>query len=387
MTFRASLLASDLAAAAHRAASVAQSKLIPILAHAMLRFEGGKLLVAGTDTDRSIGMYVNADGKGAATVDAASLASFAKRLNPKDLAHLDIAESGLMAVVQGSARAELPYLPADDLPLDLVVADGFEWTVSGVALSEALARVSGAMANDPTRHYINGVYIDLSGKVAKLVAMDGRWMAVEPIDGVAAPDFASKFRKSLIIPREAIPQISGALSGSEDVTLWLSDFAFGVRNGEIQFKTKLVEGSYPDWPRLMPGKASTVARVRRDAFQNAFARVFAFDHGTATLDFTAEALEITGEAYSTFARRNTAVASCDTCPIEKLKGPAIETGFNSRVLSDLVASLPDAEILEFNLTADRTLIRDPARDAQSARVIMPLRSAAARTREKEEAAA
>lgn len=375
MTFRASLLAADLANAAHRAASIAKSSIAPVLGHALLRFERGQLLIAGTNTDQSIGVHVNADGKGVATVDAASLSAFAKRLKPKDLAHLDLTDGGLMAVVQGSARAELPYLPAHDLPLDLAVSDGVVWEVPGAMLADALTRVSGAMSSEVTRYYLCGAFIDLMGDVPHVVATNGGWLSVEPLPGVAKPEIVSRNSKATIIPREAVAQFIALAKDAETITLTLSDFAIGARAGDVTIKTKLVEGSYPDWRRVVPRKASTIASVKREALMDAFGRAFAFDHGSATLAFAPGGLEITGEAYGSFAKRNAAVAACETCAIEALKGPSVEAGFSSRVLADVFASLPGAETIEFRLSDDGggMTIRDPARDAKSTRVLMPLR--------------
>lgn len=378
MTFRASLLAADLAAAAHRAASVAKSPIVTVLGHALLRFERGQLLVAGTNMDQSIGMHVNADGRGVATVDAASLSAFAKRLKPKDQAHLDLTDGGLMAVVQGSARAELPYLPADDLPLDLAVSDGVAWDVPGALLADALARVSGAMAVETSRYYLSGVFVDLSGDVPHIVATNGGWMAAEPLTGVSAPEFSARHSKATIIPRDAIPQIVALAKDAETVTLTLSDFAVGACAGGVSFKTKLVEGSYPDWRRVVPRKSFATARVKREALLDAFGRAFAFDHGSATLAFSSGALEITGEAYGSFAKSNAAVAACETCALEAFDGAPAEEGFNSRMLSDIFASLQGADLIEFKLAGDggAMIIRDPARSAKSVRVLMPLRRAA-----------
>ncbi len=375
MTFRASLPAGELAAAAHRAAGVARSSTIPILAHTLLRFERGGLLVAGTNTEQSSGTHLQAEGDGMATVDAAALAAFVKRLKPKDEVDLGVTERGMMAITQGSTRAELPYLPAADLPLDLAISEGVEWEAPGDALADAIACVEPSAAVSDTRYYLNGAFLDLSGAQPILVASDGGTLAAEPIDGAGRVAFKPRNTNGTIIPREALPIIAGMAKGRESVTLTVSDLALGVRAGGVVFKTKLIDGAFPDWNLLVPKGAKIHATVSKAALADTLASVFAFDQGCAKLTFDGERLEVEGYAYDAFHKRSAATAACAGCDLEELTGGPITAKFSSARLADILASLPGAESVTFAMSSagDGVLVRDPARASGSVRVLMPLR--------------
>lgn len=373
MSFRASLLAADLAAAAHRAAAIARSPIVPVLAHALLRFESRGLLIAGTDGDQSIGSHVDAKGEGVATVNATSLAAFARRLKQSEPVKLSLEKSGMLAVIQGSARADLPYLSPNDLPLNLGVGGGVDWPMPAKIFEDALSRVAGAMDHNPTRAYLNGVSVDLSGPVPYLVATCGAWLAAEPLIGVDVPEFRS--RSDLIIPREAIPHFQAIAKGVDEIVLTLADYAVGAVAGNSVFRTKLVDGRFVDWRRVIPRRSSTTVQVDREALIDAFDLIFSIDSGTAVLSFGDKGLEISGGSYSSFAKSNAAVAARQVVPIEKMEGPPVRNGFNSEHLSNAFASLPDAKLVEFCLgeSGDIVTIRDPARDEKCIRALMPIR--------------
>lgn len=375
MTLTASLNAGDLASAAARAATLARPGIVPILQHALLRFGSEGLLVAGTNLNQSVGMHVPAEGKGTATVDAGALSAFVRRLRPKEAVDLGVTKTGLLAITQGSARAELPYLPSDELTIELGVANGVEWDVPGPVLADALSNVAFAM--DELRDYIMGAFLDMTGLVACLVATDGHVMAVEPIPDTPIVPFTPRSTNSTIIPRDAIPIIANLVKGHERVTLVLSDYAMGVRAGAMVYRTKLIDGSFPAWQRLMPRTRVNpiVAVAKRDDLVEAVNRAFAFDHGIATLTFDTDHVQVGGSSYATMKVRHSGTAACESCDLVSMKGGPITMHFSSQRLSESLASLPGADVLTFDMDTpnDGVLIRDPERHTASVRLLMPMR--------------
>lgn len=372
--FRAVVNAGQLAAACGRAASIApRTGTIPIIQNTLLRFDGGRLMVGASNLDFAVATHLDAEGEGAITCNAQALNAFVGRLRKDEPVELGCKAGRPLAITQRAARAELPTLPASDHQVILTIEKGVEWQVPAAGFADALARASVAAAVADKRAYLLGVHIDLEGRDGPvLVATDGHRLAAEPLDA-PKPDFAPD--RSLILPHPALGSILAVVKGAHTLTLTLSDYAFGVRAGDVVFRTKLVDGSFPEWRRLVPKDVVSRVVVEPAALAEALARVSAV--GVTSVKFEVGSrgcLTLTGSV-SGGEGVEAGNASCDTCDTLDMHGDGAVFGLAARYVRDVLITLAGAERIEVGVSDRQGPIRfrDPARPDASVHVIMPIR--------------
>jgi DNA polymerase-3 subunit beta len=155
--------------------------------------------------------------------------------------------NGRVAVTSGRSRYKLASLDAVDFPyLGGVGAEATSFMLPG-ALARALGRASWAASDDESRFYLAGVYLHTDGDNLMLVATDGKAMSVQ---AMARPEHMLDLA-GVIIPSSAFPILT-KLAEAGDVTLALDLGKLSASAGDVRFVTKLVEGTFPDYRRVMP---------------------------------------------------------------------------------------------------------------------------------------
>jgi DNA polymerase III subunit beta len=378
VTFRASLNAGALAMAAARTAAVVSRSTVPILKNMLLTFEGGRLLLVCTDLDQSLGVYLDAEGEGQITTPAAPLAAFVARLRKGETVELGVTDNGKLAITQQAARAELPTLPARDFPLEIAVPQGVDWLVPAGDIVTALKRVRAMISTEEARYYLNGACLDLAAREPSFVATDGMGMAVEPLVDIDKPAFESRNTRSLIIPRDAVDTILKLPAGLEAWTIKLGEHHFGVQAGDAVFRTKLIDGAFPPYQRVIPKNQPTRLTFEVAAFKESFARVTAA--GPCAIRF-----EIAADGALTLSRGKggvrgaiNEVEACDTCTATELEGPgARAVVLSSAYVNEVLAAYADVTRLTLGVRdGDSPCTIRPAGAVGEAgvQIIMPIRA-------------
>jgi DNA polymerase III subunit beta len=258
-----SIKASTLAEALKRAAGVVDQKAnIPILRHVRLTADGGGLTVRACDTNRELAVTVEAsvEASGDLCLPAAALKGLMDGWWDGSAVTLRAEENGRVAVASGRSRYKLANLDAADFPYLDAARDGVSFTLPGASLARALGRASWAASDDESRFYLAGVYLHADGDNLMLVATDGKAMSVQAMD---RPEHMADLA-GVIIPNNALPILT-KLAEASDVTLTLDPGKLSASAGDVQFVTKLVDGTFPDYRRVLPEsspeRSTTVDRV------------------------------------------------------------------------------------------------------------------------------
>lgn len=258
---------SDVAAAAARKPS------LPILACVLISVDEAGLRVTTTDLSMSLTSAVAYES--AETVAAAFATEFSKlaaivRALPADGAvQLELDEPGKHLVVKsGRSRFRMQTLPAVDFPAIEAPRDATPLALDGLALAGLLRQVAFAAATNDVRYYLNGVLLRFSDARLTAVATDGHRLGFAHLPlahGLAARD--------LIIPLPAIAPLLKLCERSA-LVLSLSDSQVSVDAGTRRLSTKLIDGAYPDYERILPDEAAQGghARVARAALLAAIKR-------------------------------------------------------------------------------------------------------------------
>lgn len=296
---------------------------IPILGNVMLAAAGGGLAVTGTDLDIVATASASADIEqdGAVCVDAKLFGDIVKKVGGDISISL---EAEKLIVKSGRSRFSLATLPATDFP-DL---GGGTFTAEfEIDLASLFAPVSFAISNEETRHYLNGVFFSSAdGQPSVAVATDGRRLARN--FGPVLPAFAG-----IIVPRKTVSLLP---KGAARVSV--SENKIRVISGDFVMTSKLIDGTFPDYQRVIPQNNDKSVAVDRDAMMGAADRVVTVSSEKGR----AVKLAIAPGSISLSARSEVGDAQDEVAA--EYGGEPFDVGFNSQYLRDVFGVLPVGEV-------------------------------------------
>lgn len=345
---------------------------LPILANLLLRKVGPRLSVLSTDIEIQIATHIGCDPKGedvATTVGARKLLDILRALPAGDVG-LSLADKRLL-VRSGKSRFSLQTLGADEFP---TVAEAPEFGRADTALEvpqKVLKHLFGmvhfAMAQQDIRYYLNGMLLVQDGKTLMAVATDGHRLAYASVQLEHPP--AGSSRQEAIVPRKTILELQRLLEEQDaPVQIQFAPNQMKFRFADIDLVSKLIEGKFPDFQRVIPKDHKNVFTIDRETLQAALQRaaILTSDKFKGVRWIVdAGLLKIN----STNADQEEAQEELEV----DYHGDAIDIGFNVSYLLDVLANLR-SETVKISLgdSNSSALVTVPNDDAFKY-VVMPMR--------------
>ncbi|HYM03901.1 MAG TPA: DNA polymerase III subunit beta [Stellaceae bacterium] len=364
--------AALLSALGHVQSVVERRNTIPILSNVLLRAENGQLALSATDMDLEIVASVAAQGvkPGATTAPAHTLYDIVRKLREGAQVEIEVGgDKGSMTLRSGRSTFTLACLPPEDYPLMTGGDLAHTFTLSAADLKRLIDRTRFAISTEETRYYLNGIYLHAakSNEVAMLraVATDGHRLARMEI---ALPEGGAGM-PGVIVPRKTVNELRKLIDEvDQDIAISLSDAKIRFVFGSAVLTSKLIDGTFPDYDRVIPTGNDKILEVDCKEFAEAVDRVstisteksravkLAIERGSLTLSATSPE---NGTAIEEIEVRYTAAP--------------LEIGFNSRYLLDIAEQI-EGEGARFALAdaASPTVVRDSA-DGSALYVLMPMR--------------
>ena len=351
----------------HVQSVVERRNTIPILANVVLRAEDGQLSLTATDMDMDIATEVGCAvvTSGTVTTSAHMLYDIARKLPDGAEVELTVAD-GHVNINAGRSSFRLPTLPVEDFPAissnDLPV----NFTLTAVDLRDLVDTTRFAISNEETRYYLNGIYLHKAedGNLCA-VATDGHRLA---LTRQSLPTGASQM-PSVILPRKAVSELRKLLDDHDgDVSIGLSETRAKFGFGAVRLTSKLIDGTFPDYTRVIPGGNDRIMQVDASSFSAAVDRV-----STISSEKSRSVKMGLKAGLLTLSASNTDASSAMEELEVSYNGPEMDIGFNARYLLDIAGQVNN-DIVEFAL-ADQgspSLVRAPGDDA-SLFVLMPMR--------------
>lgn len=355
-----------LRALSHAHSTVERRNSIPILSNVLLNADDGILIITATDLELQIVEAVSAEvhEPGRITVSAHTLFEIVRKL--PDGARINLtASQGSLSVVAGRARFNLPLLPAEDFP-DIVAGDlPVEFHMEAEALAELLGKTKFAMSHDDTRYYLNGIYLHAAETDLVAVATDGHRLAqVRVAMGSALPAFPG-----IIIPRKCVNEFQKVLAdveGSVRVALSSSKVQFELQG--VKFTSKLVDGTFPNYERVIPQNNPKLATVSAKTVAQGIDRVATVSTertSTVRMELAPDRLVLSVTSPET--------GRADEEVEVRYEGEAFIVGFNGRYMTEIMAQNRDGDMeLAFSEPSSPILIRPVGRQDELY-VLMPMR--------------
>lgn len=353
--------------------AIERRTIMPILSHVLMSARGGKLTLRGTDLDTEIETHLDCEGEIEDTCAPADrLQAALARLAERGEVSISV-DGQSLTMASGRARFTMPVLLAEGFPSLKNEDVGCAFTMEGKALATLFGACGFAMANSSDRYYLNGVLLFGgtigSGKGKSLcgIATDGHKLSAREVTADLPSDFPQ-----VIVPRKAVLSLGKMVEGWSEIAIEISQSRFIVTFGPTRFVTKLVEGTYPDWRRVIPELEPAISY---DAEQMSTAVATAY--AAVQSDKKSGALKLAfSEAETEFSTRSTdgAAAGSDACPHSQMAEPAAsEIGLNPKYLLETLSAL-DAETVEIAFgEAGSAIVLTAAALADRKAVIMPMR--------------
>ncbi|HTZ70271.1 MAG TPA: DNA polymerase III subunit beta [Acetobacteraceae bacterium] len=366
--------ATLLKALAHIQSVAEKRNTIPILANVLIQVRDGRLSFTATDMEIAIVEEVAASTtrNGATTAPAATLYEIMRKL--PESAEIELDHPGgdaQLTLRSGKYSTNLVVLPVEDFPSMTAGQLPHHFHLSALILRGLIDRTRFAISTEETRYYLNGIYlhqtvVDGSRKL-RAVATDGHRLARVEED---LPEGAESI-PGVIIPRKTVNELRKLLDEeSGGVEIGLSDTRIQFKLGTVTLTSKLIDGTFPEYERVIPKENDKILRVGKKDFSDAVARVSAISSERSRpvkLSLQRDVLTLSAAS----AEQGTASEELDGERVTYEAGP-LEIGFQARYLNDITDQISDAVEFRFADGSAPTIVQD-ASDSSALYVLMPMR--------------
>lgn len=350
-------------------AVIERRQTLPILSNLLIQLDDKKLSLLGTDMEVELAARVilEESGKpGTTTAPARKLMDICRSL-PEN-SELKFQQKGDNLYLQCDRSGfKLATLPATDFPVSEVLdkqPEQLELVLSQKGLRSLIESTNFAMAQQDVRYYLNGMLWELGKGSLRAVATDGHRLAFHVKEVNIGAD-----SNQIIVPRKAIYELSRLLGEeSGDVTISLTKNQLKVHMQDYTFTSKLIDGTFPDYGRVIPQSGDKILEIDRDLFKAALSRVAVLSndkHKSVCLELKKGLLRI--------STNNLEQENAEDYLDVSYRGKEISIAFNISYLMDVLNSLPPG-LVKITLTSTEASVRLEAKENDaSVYVIMPMR--------------
>jgi DNA polymerase-3 subunit beta len=351
---------------------VEKRNTIPILANVLIKAENSKLAFKATDLDLEVTETIAAEVSpgGSTTVPAHMFYEIVRKLPEGAQVVLEASgDRAVLAIRAGRSRFTLQTLPESDFP-DLAAGDmTHSFKVPAADLKRLIDKTQFAISTEETRYYLNGIYLHPAGtattQTLRAVATDGHRLAQVEL---ALPEGANGM-PGIIVPRKTVSEVLRLIEDAEgEVTIELSQGKIRFTLGDVVLTSKLIDGTFPDYARVIPLGNDKELVVDKKEFEQAVDRVstVSSERGRAVK------LSLSSGRLMLSVTNPDSGSATEEVEVEYAADP-LDIGFNSRYLLDIAGQIEgEAAVLKLSDPGSPTLIQD--KDSKGALyVLMPMR--------------
>ena len=347
---------------------VERRQTLPVLANVLVVLEGDRLSLTGTDLEVEVVARVDLPQPGESgetTVPAKKFADICRSL-PED-AQIHISEEDDKVVLRsGSSRFTLSTLPAGNFPNVEQGAGHYRFACSQAVVKQLIDSTSFAMAQQDVRYYLNGMLWEVAEQQLRCVATDGHRLAM--CSKTLEIDPAAE-KLQAIVPRKGILELSRMLQDEDaSIEVVIGDKHMQVVTERFTFTSKLVDGKFPDYERVLPRSGNNILFADRQALRQAFSRVAILSNEK----YRGVRLTLS-EGTVVLVANNPEQDEAEEQLAVDYTGDNLEIGFNIGYLLDVTAVLQSERIKMSLADANTSALIESPEDSEALYVIMPMR--------------
>lgn len=345
---------------------VERRQTMPILSNLLIKADDSGVSITATDLELEVitQLAATVEQSGTTTIPARKLLDICRGLPEGSGIQFEVTEQKAQ-LTSGRSRFTLATLPAEEFPFLGDIEVSHNLTIRQSDLKQLFERTCFAMAQHDVRYYLNGLLLVMQAQGLRAVATDGHRLALSDLEsetGIEAPT-------QVIVPRKAITELQRGLEATESqITLAFSENHLQIQFGNKRFTTKLVDGRFPDYKRVIPEAGDKLAVGDRELLRQALGRAAILSNEK----FKGVRLALSENLLRVEAQNPEHEQAREELAIEYTDEP-VDIGFNVNYLMDALSAI-DSDRFSLELTGPDSsgLIRADG-DLSSQYVVMPMR--------------
>jgi DNA polymerase-3 subunit beta len=345
---------------------VERRQTMPVLANVLLAARDGRVSITATDLEVELlasTTEVTVQQPGDITVPGRKLLDILRSL-PEKLPVSLVVEAEKVVVKAGRSRFSLSTLPAAEFPIVDNINAQQSVQIARKDLLRLLEKTHFSMAQQDVRYYLNGMLLEIDGQVLRAVATDGHRLALCE----AALAVKAKTSQQVIVPRKGVLELQRILTAEGDAEIAIGTNHVRAQIGDVRFTSKLIDGRFPEYSRVIPAAPAAAIKADRDGFRQALHRTSILSNEKYRgIRITVKKNVLTVQAHN--PEQEEAEEEIEV----GYDGQDLEVGFNVNYLLDALAAIDGVDV-ELGLTDSNSscLIRSPG-NASARYVVMPMR--------------
>jgi len=347
---------------------VERRQTMPVLSNLCLAVAGQKLLMTGTDLEvqlvAEITLTEPAAQDGEITVPARKLMDIWRAL--PDSAQVTFSVDERRATLKsGRSRFQLATLPAAEFPTLEEGSAEAAFTLSQAQLRQLIAKTSFSMAQQDVRYFLNGMLLELTSEHIRSVATDGHRLAMCTL----TPGLGTGAQQQVIVPRKGVLELARLIADGDDpVALALGTHHLSAKVGGFSFTTKLIDGRFPDYEKVIPQGSTSVILADRKMLREGFQRAAILSNEK----YRGVRL-VLAEDSLTIQANNPEQEEAEESMAVGYQGAALEIGFNVSYLLEVLGTLEAEEVAIRVSDANSSAVLEDKDASEATYVVMPMR--------------
>ena len=344
---------------------VERRQTMPVLANVLLGVAQGKLSIAATDLEVELvaATEVAVQQPGDITVPGRKFLDILRALPEKSTVSMAV-EGEKVVIRAGRSRFSLSTLPAAEFPVIEDINAQQTVQIPRKELARLLEKTHFSMAQQDVRYYLNGMLLEIDGAMLRAVATDGHRLALCE----ATLESKAKTSQQVIVPRKGVLELQRVLTEEGTAAVAIGSNHVRAQIGDVRFTSKLIDGRFPEYSRVIPAAPGAAIRADRDILRQALQR-------TAILSnekYRGIRINVRNNAITVQAHNPEQEEAEEEIEVT-YTGADLEVGFNVNYLLDALSAI-DGQEVELGLTDSNSscLIRSPG-NSSARYVVMPMR--------------
>ena len=339
---------------------------LPILSNLLMSVDRKSIKLTGTDMEVELICTIQNDNQEESefTLPGRKLLDICRAL-PEDSVMDFQVDKDQVVLKSGRSRFTLATLPAKDFPGTEISNALVTFTISQGDLKSLVEDTMFAMAQQDVRYYLNGLLLEINGDTLRAVATDGHRLALKDIEVKTG----SNEQQQIIIPRKGVIEIARLLENSEEtVQVQVTKNHIRLNINSIQFTSKLIDGKFPDYERVIPKASDTPLLAKRDALKQSLTRASILSNEK----YRGVRIILKKDSLKALAHNPEQEEAEEELEVQ-YSGGEMEIGFNVTYLLDAINAIKTENVVMTTTSPDSSCLLLPEGKSNYKYVVMPMR--------------
>jgi DNA polymerase-3 subunit beta len=344
---------------------VDRRQTLPILSNLLFSLESGSLSVTATDMEVEliVKIKVELEQIGELTVPARKLLDICRALPQESNLHFEVKNDRVL-IKSGRSRFTLATLPAPEYPVIDITENITTFTIKQKVLDKLLSNTQFAMAQQDVRYYLNGLLLEITSNKLRAVATDGHRLALDETD--IKTEISEPLQ--IIVPRKGITELTRLLQDDSEIEIQVSANHIRIKNTDSCFTSKLIDGRFPDYKRVIPEISETAVLADREELKSSLTRASILSNEK----YRGVRIMLSPNSLRALAHNPEQEEAEEELEVQ-YEGEELEIGFNVSYLLDTLSIIKSEKVKLSVLDANSSCLVLPEDETNCQYVVMPMR--------------